>query len=192
MQGGHHVAQKLSSSSLPPKSETVTCFPLSAAMLNAGALSPTLTMVSCSENCFLRMIISKKVEFSASHICRSAQLSDEENQRIYGAAANPLGHGHNYEVEVAIEGEPDPLTGMILDLKRLKDILEEKVLDIYDHRLLNREVEPFDRIVPTVENMAIDIWNRLEQAVNSSARARLYSVRVHETNDLFVEYRGGK
>src|ERR1700710_3135567 len=122
------------------------------------------------------MIISKRVEFSASHICRSSALTDAENERVYGAAANPLGHGHNYEVEVAIEGEPDPVTGMILDLKRLKDILEEKVLDIYDHRLLNREVEPFDRIVPTVENMAIDIWNRLEQAVNSSARARLYSV----------------
>ena len=64
-------------------------------------------------------------------------------------------------VEVAIEGEPDPVTGMILDLKRLKDILEDKVLDVYDHRLLNREVSPFDRIVPTVENIAIDIWNRV-------------------------------
>src|SRR5579883_1881521 len=72
------------------------------------------------------MVISKKVEFSASHICRSPALSDAENQRTYGAAANPMGHGHNYVVEVAIEGEPDPVTGMILDLKRLKDILEER------------------------------------------------------------------
>ena len=72
------------------------------------------------------MVISKKVEFSASHICRSAQLTDAENERVYGAAANPLGHGHNYVVEVAIEGEPDPVTGMILDLKRLRDILEEQ------------------------------------------------------------------
>ena len=71
------------------------------------------------------MIISKKVEFSASHICRSPELSDAENERVYGAAANPLGHGHNYVVEVAIAGEPDPVTGMILDLKRLKEILEE-------------------------------------------------------------------
>ena len=106
------------------------------------------------------MVISKKVEFSASHICRSPQLTDAENERVYGAAANPLGHGHNYVVEVAIEGEPDPVTGMILDLKRLKEILEDKVLSVYDHRLLNREVEPFDRVVPTVENIAIDIWNR--------------------------------
>jgi 6-pyruvoyltetrahydropterin/6-carboxytetrahydropterin synthase len=134
------------------------------------------------------MIISKKVEFSASHICRSPELSGEENERVYGAAANPLGHGHNYVVEVAIQGLPDPVTGMILDLKQLKEILEEKVLDVYDHRLLNREVAPFDRIVPTVENIAIDIWNRVEPHI--PGEARLYSVRVHETDELFVEYRG--
>jgi 6-pyruvoyltetrahydropterin/6-carboxytetrahydropterin synthase len=136
------------------------------------------------------MIISKKVEFSASHICRSPQLSDSENERIYGAAANPLGHGHNYIVEVAIEGVPEPVTGMILDLKHLKEILEAEVLNVYDHRLLNREVAPFDRVVPTVENIAIDIWNRLENHIDATRRARLYSVRVHETNELFVEYRG--
>ena len=113
-----------------------------------------------------------------------------ENERIYGPAANPLGHGHNYIVEVAIEGEPDPVTGMILDLKRLKEILEERVLNVYDHRLLNREVEPFDHIVPTVENIAIDIWNRLEGHIEGGAR--LASVRVHETAELFAEYRGGQ
>lgn len=136
------------------------------------------------------MIISKKVEFSASHICRSTQLSDDENERVYGLAANPLGHGHNYVIEVAISGEPDPVTGMIMDLKRLKEILEEKVLDVYDHRLLNREVPPFDQVVPTVENIAVDIWKRIEPSVNGSGCARLFSVRVHETNELFVEYRG--
>jgi 6-pyruvoyltetrahydropterin/6-carboxytetrahydropterin synthase len=134
------------------------------------------------------MVISKKVEFSASHICRSPQLTDAENDRVYGAAANPLGHGHNYVVEVSIEGEPDPVTGMILDLKHLKEILEDKVLNVYDHRLLNREVEPFDRLVPTVENIAIDIWNRVSPSING--RARLHSVRVHETTELSVEYRG--
>jgi 6-pyruvoyltetrahydropterin/6-carboxytetrahydropterin synthase len=136
------------------------------------------------------MIISKKIEFSASHVCRSLQLSAAENERVYGAAANPLGHGHNYVVEVAIEGQPDPVTGMILDLKKLKDMLEEKVLAVYDHRHLNREVEPFDRIVPTVENMAIDIWNRIEPSIDGTGRARLYSVRVHETSELCAEYRG--
>lgn len=138
------------------------------------------------------MIISKKVEFSASHICRSPQLSDEENERVFGAAANPLSHGHNYVVEVAIEGEPDPVTGMILDLKRLKDVLEDRVLSVYDHRLLNREVAAFEKVVPTVENIAIDIWRRMAGHIDATGRARLYSVRVHETSDLFVEYRGGK
>ena len=136
------------------------------------------------------MIISKKVEFSASHICRSPQLSEEENRRIYGPAANPQSHGHNYIVDVAIEGEPDPVTGMILDLKRLKDLLEERVLSVYDHRLLNREVAAFENKVPTVENIAIDIWSRIEGHIDATGRARLYSVRVHETNELFVEYRG--
>jgi len=145
------------------------------------------------------MLISKKVEFSASHICRSPQLTDAENERSYGTAANPLGHGHNYVVEVAIEGEPDPVTGMIVDLKRLKDILEDKVVSVYDHRLLNREVPPFDEsganVVPTVENIAIDIWNRIEPCFNElcfGGRARLHSVTIHETSDLWVEYRGGK
>jgi 6-pyruvoyltetrahydropterin/6-carboxytetrahydropterin synthase len=137
------------------------------------------------------MVISKKVEFSASHICRSTQLTDAENDRVYGAAANPLGHGHNYVVEVAIEGEPDPVTGMILDLKRLREILEDKVLTVYDHRLLNREVAPFcnvgTNVVPTVENIAIDIWNRVAPSIEG---ARLYSVKVHETNELSAEYRG--
>jgi 6-pyruvoyltetrahydropterin/6-carboxytetrahydropterin synthase len=136
------------------------------------------------------LIISKKVEFSASHICRSPRLSEEENRRIYGAAANPQSHGHNYIVEVAIEGDPDPVTGMILDLKRLKDLLEERVLSVYDHRLLNREVPSFESRVPTVENIAIDIWSRIENEIDATGRARLYSVRVQETDDLAVEYRG--
>jgi 6-pyruvoyltetrahydropterin/6-carboxytetrahydropterin synthase len=136
------------------------------------------------------LIISKKVEFSASHICRSPQLSEEENRRIYGAAANPRSHGHNYVVEVAIEGEPDPVTGMILDLKRLKDLLEERVLSVYDHRLLNHEVAAFENQVPTVENIAIDIWRRIENDIDATGRAGLYSVRVQETDDLAVEYRG--
>jgi 6-pyruvoyltetrahydropterin/6-carboxytetrahydropterin synthase len=136
------------------------------------------------------LLISKKVEFSASHVCRSPQLTDAENERVYGQAANPLGHGHNYVVEVAIEGEPDPVTGMILDLKRLKEILEDRVLEVYDHRMLNREVEPFGRVVPTVENIAIDIWNRIDPHIGG--RARLHSIRVHETGELSVEYRGGR
>jgi len=79
---------------------------------------------------------------------------------------------------------------MILDLKRLREILEDRVLNVYDHRLLNREVEPFDVVVPTVENIAIDIWNRV--APHIDGRAALYSVKVHETDELSVEYKGGR
>lgn len=135
------------------------------------------------------MIISKKVEFAASHVCRSPHLSDAENEKLYGPAANPQGHGHNYVIEIAIRGQPDRQTGMILDLKKLKDVIEERVLSVYDHRMLNREVDSFADRVPTVENIAVDIWKRIEGHV---APGILYSVRVHETSDLYAEYRGGE
>src|SRR5512140_3219485 len=78
------------------------------------------------------MVITRKIEFSASHVCRDPRLSDEENRRIYGLAANPHGHGHNYVVEVSLEGQPDPVTGMVLDLKELKAILEREIVEPYD------------------------------------------------------------
>jgi 6-pyruvoyltetrahydropterin/6-carboxytetrahydropterin synthase len=135
------------------------------------------------------MIITRKVEFSASHVCRSPELSDAENERLYGPAANPRGHGHNYAVEVSLRGDPDPVTGMVMDLKELKEILNREVMDPYDHRFLNYEVPPFDRVVPTTENIARDIWGRLEPRL-CNERHRLHSVRVYETEDLFVDYFG--
>jgi 6-pyruvoyltetrahydropterin/6-carboxytetrahydropterin synthase len=135
------------------------------------------------------MLITRKVEFSASHVCRSSALSDEENRRIYGLAANPKGHGHNYVVEVSLSGDPDPVTGMVLDLKELKEILNQEIVEPYDHRFLNYEVPPFDRVVPTTENIARDIWDRLEPRLRAGER-RLHSVRVYETSDLYVDYFG--
>lgn len=135
------------------------------------------------------MLITRKIEFSASHVCRSSALSDEENRRIYGMAANPKGHGHNYVVEVSLSGQPDPVTGMVLDLKELKAILNQEVVEPYDHRFLNYEVPPFDHVVPTAENIARDIWNRLEPRLRTAER-RLYSIRVYETADLYVDYSG--
>ena len=82
------------------------------------------------------MVITRKIEFSASHICRNPRLSEEENQKLFGPAANAHGHGHNYVVEVSLEGDPDPVTGMVLDLKELKQILTHEVLEPYDHRFL--------------------------------------------------------
>jgi 6-pyruvoyltetrahydropterin/6-carboxytetrahydropterin synthase len=136
------------------------------------------------------MLITRKAEFSASHVCRNPDLSEEENRKLYGASANPHGHGHNYVVEITIEGEPDPITGMIRDLKVVKDIVNDEVIEPFDHRFLNREVAPFDRVIPTVENIAVEIWRRLQAKLTDSS-SRLHSVRLHETSDLSVEYRGG-
>ena len=102
------------------------------------------------------MLITRKAEFSASHICLNPGLSEAENRALFGAAANPHGHGHNYVLEVTVEGTPDPVTGMVLDLKALKETLNREVVEIYDHRFLNREVAPFDHVIPTPENIAID------------------------------------
>jgi 6-pyruvoyltetrahydropterin/6-carboxytetrahydropterin synthase len=135
------------------------------------------------------MLITKRVEFSASHVCRNPLLSERENQQLFGAAANPLGHGHNYVIDVTLEGDPDPLTGMVLDLKKLKEIIQREVIEVYDHRFLNQEVVPFDRVVPTPENIAIDIWKRLVPHVSHNG-ANLHAIRVYETTDLYVDYFG--
>lgn len=135
------------------------------------------------------MIITRKVEFSASHVCRNPELSEQENRELFGPAANPNGHGHNYVVEVSLRGEPDPVTGMVLDLKELKEILNRQVVEPYDHRFLNYEVPPFDRVIPTTENIARDIWQRLAPHL-SSEKSKMCAVRVYETRDLYVDYCG--
>ena len=135
------------------------------------------------------MFITRKAEFSASHACRLSTVSDARNREIYGEAANPRGHGHNYVFEVTLEGEPDPVTGMIVDLKEVKDILNREVVEPFDHRFLNYEVAPFDHVVPTTENVAIEIWRRLEPRFRTGP-ARLANVRLWETDDLFVDYAG--
>lgn len=135
------------------------------------------------------MVITRRVEFSASHVCRNPEVSEQENLKLFGMAANPHGHGHNFVLEVSVQGEPDPVTGMILDLKELKEVLNRAVVEPYDHRFLNREVPPFDRVIPTTENIARDIWRRLAPELNSGGRS-LQSVRLYETPDLYVDYLG--
>jgi 6-pyruvoyltetrahydropterin/6-carboxytetrahydropterin synthase len=136
------------------------------------------------------VLITRKVEFSASHVCRNPLLTDQQNRDLFGPAANPHGHGHNYMLEVTVEGDPDPVTGMVLDLKVLKDLLNREVIEPYDHRFLNREVPPFDRVIPTAENIAVEIWNRLAPHLQG-AHGKLHAVRLYETADLYVDYFGG-
>jgi 6-pyruvoyltetrahydropterin/6-carboxytetrahydropterin synthase len=135
------------------------------------------------------MLITRRVEFSASHRCAVADWTDEKNRAVFGPDANPYGHGHNYVLEVTLGGKVDPVTGMIVDLKDVKTILNREVVDVMDHRYLNAEVPPFDKVVPTAENIARDIWRRLKPHFNSEA-VDLKQVRLYETESLYVEYAG--
>jgi 6-pyruvoyltetrahydropterin/6-carboxytetrahydropterin synthase len=131
--------------------------------------------------------LTRKCEFSASHYYHNPEFTPEENQRIFGKCANLNGHGHNYTLEVTVKGEVDSTTGFVVDLKRLKDILNDEVVGAMDHRHLNKEVPEFANQIPTTENIAIAIWNRLSSKLNT---AKLHQVRVYETPDLFVDYYG--
>jgi 6-pyruvoyltetrahydropterin/6-carboxytetrahydropterin synthase len=131
------------------------------------------------------MFITRKIEFSSSHFCRNPKWTEAENQAVYGAAANPHGHGHNYVAEITLKGDPDPVTGMVMDLKEVKEVLNREIVDPFDHRHLNFEVPPFDRVVPTPENIAIEMWRRLQPTLPG-----LHSIRLYETPDLFVAYAG--
>jgi 6-pyruvoyltetrahydropterin/6-carboxytetrahydropterin synthase len=131
--------------------------------------------------------LTRKAEFSASHYYNNPDLSAEENQRLFGKCNNLNGHGHNYTLEVTVEGEVDAKTGFVLDLKRLKEVLNREVLDVFDHRHLNKEVPEFAKQIPTTENVAIAIWRRLEPKLNG---AKMHRVRVYETPELFVDYYG--
>jgi 6-pyruvoyltetrahydropterin/6-carboxytetrahydropterin synthase len=146
-------------------------------------------MLRAAASNYLAMLLTRRAEFSASHVCANPRWSDAENQRVYGANANPNGHGHNYVVEVTIEGEPDRITGMVFDLRELKEILHAQVIDPMDHRFLNREVSPFDKVVPTTENIAQEIWNRLAPGIDRE-NVKLKNVRLYETADLYVDCGG--
>jgi len=133
--------------------------------------------------------LTRKAEFSAAHYYHNPQWSAEENQRVFGKCANLNGHGHNYTLEVTVKGEPDAKSGFVIDLKDLKAIMNREVLDVMDHRMLNKEVPEFATQIPTTENLAISIWKRLEGKLKI---ARLHRVRVYETPDLFVDFYGEK
>ena len=107
--------------------------------------------------------------------------------RVFGKCANRQGHGHNYTLEVTVAGEIDPVSGFVVDLKQLKDILEQEVVSVYDHRHLNFEVPEFKDTIPTTENIAIAIWRRLEGKIEN---ATLHRVRVYEMPDLFADFYG--
>jgi 6-pyruvoyltetrahydropterin/6-carboxytetrahydropterin synthase len=138
------------------------------------------------------ILLTRKAEFSAAHYYWNPTWSEAENVRAFGRCANREGHGHNYMLEVTVTGEIDPVSGFVVDLKLLKEILEQEVVSVYDHRHLNHEVPEFrengaETRIPTTENIAIAIWQRLDGKIPN---ARLFRVRVYEMADLFADYYG--
>jgi 6-pyruvoyltetrahydropterin/6-carboxytetrahydropterin synthase len=133
--------------------------------------------------------LTRRERFSAAHRLFNPDLSDEANERLYGGCANPNWHGHNYILWVTIRGEVNPVTGYLVDLKELSRIMKQQVVDQLDHRNINLEVDFMkDRFVST-ENLAIAIWEQLQDKIALSG-GRLYKIRLEETENNFVEYLG--
>ena len=138
------------------------------------------------------LFVTRTYDFSASHRLHSAALSDAENAEIFGKCNWANGHGHNYEIEVTLTGDPDPATGQLGDGACLDKIVQEQVLVPYDHKHLNYDTADFRSLNPTSENLTVVIWNNLQRCLDREAArgARLYRVAVRETARNYFEYYG--
>ena len=135
----------------------------------------------------MSLTLYRKAHFNAAHRLFKEGWSDEKNLEVFGKCSNPKYHGHNYELEVGVTGEVDPETGFLMDLKILKQIIKEEVEDPFDHKNLNLEIEVFKKVNPTVENIAIVIWNRLRKRLDATYSI---TVKLYETPRNFVIYSG--
>jgi 6-pyruvoyltetrahydropterin/6-carboxytetrahydropterin synthase len=135
----------------------------------------------------LKISLTRRYRFSASHRLHRPQLSETDNQRLYGKCSNRYGHGHNYAVEVTLTGPVHEETGMIANLAELDSFVEHEVIDAFDHKYLNEEIADFRHRVPTTENVAQEIYSRLSRFPG----ARLERVRVEETSKNSFEVSGG-
>lgn len=137
-----------------------------------------------------RASLTRAVEFSAGHRYHRPEWSEAENRDRFGELAEPPGHGHNYRVEVRVEGEIDPETGMVVDLTELDGILRRQVEERFDHAFLN-DLSDFagETSIPTTENVARVVWERVAPRLPEGAR--LERVRVREERDLWADYEGG-
>ena len=133
------------------------------------------------------ILVTRREIFSSSHRLYNPKFSDEENERVFGKCSNLNGHGHNYTLEVIVAGEVDPQTGYVIDLKLLKEIIKENVIRKVDHKNLNLDVDFLKGKIPTAENIAIGIWDQL---VNKIPSGKLYSIKLYETENNYVEYKG--
>ena len=133
------------------------------------------------------MIVTARLTFSAAHRLHNSNRDAAWNRDTYDKCDNPGGHGHNYGLEVSVRGPIDPETGMVIDLKRLKDIMRERVIDRVDHRNLNEDVDFLRGVIPTAENLARSFWQQLAPAIQNGT---LYEVVLQETERNSVRYMG--
>jgi 6-pyruvoyltetrahydropterin/6-carboxytetrahydropterin synthase len=136
-----------------------------------------------------RVRVTRRLHFAAAHRLGRSDWSEAENARVFGDCSNPNWHGHNYELDVTVEGEVDPDTGFVMDLKALKALVQNRVVADLDHRNLNLEVDWLDGINPTTEQLVVAIWRRLEGSIPDGVR--LERLVLWETPRNYVEYSGG-
>ena len=135
-----------------------------------------------------RVRITRRLHFCAAHRLARPEWSEEKNRRVFGDCANPNWHGHNYDLEVTVRGPVNPDTGYVMDLKALKDLVNRRVVNDLDHGNLNLDVAWLKGIVPSTENLAVAIWERIAPRI--PAPAELDRVVLWETPRHWVEYRG--
>ena len=135
----------------------------------------------------MKISICRKGHFNAAHRLYNKNWSKEKNKKIFGICSNENFHGHNYELTVKIYGELDKETGMVFELKRMKDIIKKEVEDVLDHKNLNLDIPYFKNVVPTTENLAIFIWKKLYDAFKIDCKL---TVILYETPRNFVEFSG--
>ena len=136
------------------------------------------------------IFVTRKAHFNAAHRLHNPGKSDEWNKKTYGKCNNPNWHGHNYVIEVTVAGEPNPETGYVIDLGRLKSIINDRILEPCDHKNLNLEVGFLEGVIPTSENLVKAFFEELEEDVNEAAQGNstLYSVKLYETERNIAEY----
>ena len=135
----------------------------------------------------MKVTVSRKAHFNAAHRLFVENWSDEKNKNLFGKCSNSNFHGHNYELIVDVRGEVDLVTGVVIDLKELKDIIKNEVEELLDHKNLNLDVPYFKKVIPTAENICIFIWNILRDKISNDNEL---SVTLYETPRNFVKYSG--
>lgn len=133
--------------------------------------------------------LTRRERFNAAHRLYITSYSQEQNARVFGKCSNPNWHGHNYNLFVTVKGETDPETGFLINIKKLSNLIRERVIDKVDHKNLNLEVDFMEGKNPTTENIAIAIWNQLEDPLSASG-CILHRIKIEETENNSVEYYG--